>query len=60
VLRDGNIAMNISDAYDSRQRHRDENGDAAWGEWTEKHPDQARIINSALVEYERWLEETYG
>ena len=46
-------AKNVVRAYQSRKYYRDAGGNENWAQWTNQHPDLARILNAA----ERAVEE---
>ena len=40
-------ARNVVRAYQSRMHYRDQDGNENWVEWTNAHPELARILNAA-------------
>lgn len=42
------MADNVRNAYLSRSAYRDGNGQVNWSEWTQMHPQLAKILNIAM------------
>ena len=46
-IRTINIADGIYNAYKSRERYRDKDGNSNWSEWSERYPRMAEILAKA-------------
>jgi len=54
LIRDMNIAANLTNAFRAREEHKDEDGNVNWSEWESNNPEGTDILNHAAEEYEKW------
>lgn len=49
-MRRMNIARSIIHAYKSREGYRNSDGARDWADWAAKNPDEASLLNQAMME----------